>query len=195
MIKEKGKQRFQFNAGFTLVEFISYTAVLTILLGGIVFFAINLVRNERSITNRLAIVDEGEYALRQMIDTTRKAHHVAGENDADPSHFATSTPAALCTTNCEFTLEISAGGGFLTTTFWVNGFNQLVVSEEQAGGGFLVRELTSKNVKIDRFIVRCVGGVSCGGTPEGVQIELAVSNPADPTEAETLITSIMPRGF
>lgn len=187
-------------SGFTLIEFIFYMGALLILLGAILYFGLNFVRNERSLGDKVRTFGEADFALRQVVDSARISKSIRSDSGADASKFSNSTTP--CLTNCILAVNkagSSACSGTITADtakFYVDGAGRLIMEEKIAGGAGCKRELTSPAVLVSKFTVLCIGASSgCGSSPKSVQLTLVVSGVANPTETQTLTTSITPRGY
>ena len=160
---------------FTLIELLVYVGILTIVLGIIFFFMANIIINERSIGDRVRMIDEADFAMRQVLDQARGAKNIDISTDF-----------------------VEAGGyvlvlGKTDSTVNINIADKTLVMAEIKGGISTTRVLTSPRVEVSTFSIACTKtGVTCDY--KSVRITLSIKNTAT-QEIMTLTTSATPRGY
>jgi len=170
--------------GFTALELLVYIGVLTIVLGSITFFTINIIQNERTLSDRARTTDELDFAMRQIIDQTRGAKSIRPIPQSDFAAGGNTSKLAL---------EKSGIGGSTTVVFSVviNGDDAYLKMDD----GSVVSRLTSPSVYADQFSLKCVSADSpCASEPQAVQVTLGLRN-LKTQEVIKITTGAMPRGF
>jgi hypothetical protein len=170
------------SEGFTAIEMIAYIGILTIVLGIVTFYIMNIIRNENIIGDRVRMIDEADFAMRQILDNIRGSIEILPDPE---STFVKSDPP------CSACVLALAQGNDTRVTFSVNtGVLEIYNSSEGT-----TKKLTSPRVSVDRFSFKCAGGVAtCIEEPKAVQIEIWVRD-IKTQFTEKLISGAIPRGF
>ncbi|MEK7649629.1 MAG: hypothetical protein AAB367_01535 [Patescibacteria group bacterium] len=175
------------NRAFTLIELLVYVGVLILVLGTIFFFIVNIVSNERSIGDRVRMMDEADFVMRQVIDQTRGAKSIdrstqfaAGGNGGQLALIKTSS----------------------TVNFYVDVSDPLqpkLMMVDSVDPSY-IRTLTSPRVAVDIFALTCVGSPSSAcaalptSDPQGVRITLGLRD-VTTNQSTVITTSATPRGY
>jgi type II secretory pathway component PulJ len=167
---------------FTLVELLAYVGILTVVLGIIFFFIANIIINERSIGERVRVMDEADFAMRQVLDQARGAKNI--DMSTDFAAVGGSDDLILNKTSSVVSVYVSSGA--------------LVMTDTASPG--IVRTLTSPRVTVTQFDLICVGDPStaCASpattNPKGVQIRLSLQD-VSTSQTLSVVTSAVPRGY
>ncbi len=164
---------------FTLIELLVYVGVLVVVLGAIFFFMVNIIANEQSIGDRVRMMDEADFAMRQVLDQARGAKYIYPTPTTVFVAGGSGGQLILEKTNATVNFYVSAGV-FTMTDSAVPGY---------------IRALTSPRVAVDTFALVCMGIASpCESDPKGVRITLGLRDVVT-NQTITITTSATPRGY
>jgi len=166
--------------GFTLIELLVYVGVLVVVLGTIFFFMVNIITNERSIGDRVRMMDEADFAMRQVLDQTRGAKNI------DSTNFAFSNDGILVLTKTNSVVNIYVDETDPSKP-------KLIMTD--SADPIYIRALTSPRVAVDTFALECAGTISpCSSNAKGVRITLGLRDLVT-NQTITVTTGATPRGY
>ncbi|MEK7630530.1 MAG: type II secretion system protein [Patescibacteria group bacterium] len=167
---------------FTLIELLVYVGVLVIVLGAIFFFMVNIITNERSIGDRVRMMDEADFAMRQVLD------HARGAKNLESTDFAFSNDGELTLTKTDAVVTIKVDKSDPTKP-------KLIMTKNDGINPVSTRILTSPRVAVDIFTLECAGTISpCSSNAKGVRIKLGLRDLVT-YQTITITTGATPRGY